>query len=312
MTSCISSLKTSPLMVWSCCLLLTAGLARAAEPEVRLEKKEDTVVVSVGGKPFTTYNFSHQLPKPFFSPVLSADGAVITRGLELEKKDDHPHHKGIWVAIDEVNGIKFWAEKGKIENASVELLTPAGNPAVMRVVNHWLGEDGQPVLIETTDISIDADRLLSYDIQLKAGKQPVTIGDTKEGLFGIRVANTLRENEGGKVVNAEGLQGTKECWGKESDWVDYVGPVGGKTYGVAIFDHPLNARRSRYHVRNYGLFTISPFGTASYTGGKQPADELIIPVGGSYRLRYGLYLHDGDTAEGRVAQTYLRYVGKAK
>ena len=52
-----------------------------------------------------------------------------------------------------MNGIKFWAERGKIENVSVDPIVAKGNPAQFKVVNHWLGKDGQPILNETTTIT---------------------------------------------------------------------------------------------------------------------------------------------------------------
>lgn len=278
--------------------------ALAGKQAVQLVKKGDTIEVTIGGEPFTVYNFGKDLPKPFFSPVRSAGGVIISRG--LEKPEDHPHHKGIWVAVDEVNEVDFWAEKGKIQNVAVELVKPQGNPAQMKVVNHWLGNDGNPVVIETTLISIYPNRLLAYDINFTPGSGPVTFNDTKEGLFGIRVANTLREGKGGggTAVNAEGLKGTKACWGKPSKWVDYHGPVDGQTHGVAIFDHPGNARASRYHVRDYGLFTLSPFGEKSYTGGKEAAKPLVLKPSENFRLRYGIYIHPGDTQSAKVADVY--------
>ncbi len=207
-----------------------------------------------------------------------------------------------------MNDIKFWAEKGRIENVSVKPLVAEGNPAKLQVVNHWLGDDGKPVLVETEVIAIHANRLLSYDITFAAADKPVTFADTKEGLFGVRLVNSLREKETGKVVNAEGLQGTAECWGKHSAWVDYFGQVDGKTVGVAVMDHPRNFRKSRYHVRNYGLFTISPFGEKSYTNGKEEAKPGELKPGESLRLRYGIYVHAGDTAEGKVAQAYEQFI----
>lgn len=286
-------------------------VATAAE-KVELVKKELSVAVTVDGQDFTIFHIDPKWKKPFFSPVRTASGTTLTRGLEGPDSKDHPHHKGIWLAIDEVNGGKFWAEQAVIKNVSVELVTPMGNPAQMHVVNHWIGADGEPTVIEETDIRIYANRLLAYDIKFTAGKKDVHWGDTKEGLFGIRVADTVREKQGGQVVNADGLKTTKECWGKPSAWVDYVGPVDGKLEGVAIFDHPDNFRRSRYHVRDYGLFTISPFGQKSYTNGSLPADELTQKAGSSYRLRYGLYVHPGTTQEGKVAETFVEYVKSSK
>ncbi len=287
--------------------VLGSTLQAFADPmTVELAKKENTVAVKIGGGDFTTLHFEKSQPKPYFSPVLAADGAQISR--PLDNPEDHPHHKGIWCSIDEVNGIPFWAEKGKIENQSVDLAPAAGNPARIKLVNHWLGTDGKPLIVETTEVSIFANRLIAYDIRFTAADKPVTFGDTKEGMFGIRVADSLREKAGGKIVNADGRRGHAECWGQESKWVDYCGDVGGKSYGVTLIDHPRNFRKSRFHVRDYGLFTVSPFGQSAYTNGKLPPDPLVLEPGKSVRLRYGLFVHNGDTEQAEVLAVYEYYV----
>ena len=287
-------------------LFAAPTLARAEPGTVELQKHDNVVEIKIDGKEFTVLHVDKSQAKPFFYPVRAADGAVVCR--QLENPEDHPHHKGIWCSIDEVNGIKFWAEKGKIENHSVELVAAAGNPAKIRLVNHWLGEDGKALVVETVAVSIFSNRLIAYDAQFTAGEKPVTFDDTKEGLFGIRVANSMRSKVGGQIVNAEGLHGAEECWGKESRWVDYFGTIDGKIYGVTLIDHPQNFRKSRYHVRDYGLFTVSPFGQSAYTNGKLPAKPLTIEPGKSIRLRYGLSIHSGDTEQGMVPATYEFYL----
>ncbi len=282
-----------------------------ADSAVTFDQQHDRITVKIGDAPLAVYNTSKDLPKPYFSPVYDANGTVISR--PIENPEDHKHHKGIWVSIDEVNDITYWNEDGRIENVSVVSHDATeDSPAKLEVVNHWVDADGKPVVIETTTITIHANRLLAYDIVFTPGAGPATFGDTKEGLFGFRMINSMREKETGKVVNADGKHGTAECWGQRSAWVDYYGEAEGKISGVTLMDHPDNFRPSRYHVRNYGLFSINPFGEKAYTNGANEAAPVTIKEGESLRLRYALYIHSGDTTEGKVAEAYKQFLASTK
>ncbi len=291
------------------------GNPLAAEAQqVTFKPTDEGLVVLIGSEEFTVLRTKPDLPKPYFSPVRSAGGTIITRPIDDPADKDHPHHKGIWLSVDEVNEVKFWAEKGKILNKKVDVTPATANtPAKLSLTNDWLGTDGQPVLIETTTISFFPSRLIVYDITLTPAVEKVTFEDTKEGWLGIRVATSMREKVGGVVVNAEGKQATKECWGQPSKWVDYSGPVEGQTHGVAIMDHPANFRPSRYHVRDYGLFSVSPFGEGAYQNDKEKAQPVVLEKNQpALRVRYALYVHAGDAAAGKVAEAYEQFLHATK
>ena len=45
---------------------------------------------------------------------------------------------------------------------------------------------------------------------------PVTFGDTKEGLFGIRLRDELRESDGSVVTSSAGAVGSEAAYGYEA------------------------------------------------------------------------------------------------
>jgi len=294
-------------------LALAPLAASAAEPVVTLKQGDGTIDVTIGDQPFATYHYKG-FKKPFLADLRAPQGTVITRSLDKEAVTDHPHHKGLWISVDEVNEHKHWAEDQPIRTEKVEILEATGNPAAFRVVNTWLDEHGQPLLDEVTVVRIFADRLVACDIHLASSNtSPITFADTKEGFFAVRVRDELREKDGtGKIVTADGKAGEKDAWGQAAAWVDYSGTVDGKPVGVALFDHPGNVRPGRYHVRAYGLFAVSPFGESAYTNGKSDANPVQLKPGETLRLRYAAFVHAGDAKTADVAGRYQAYVEATK
>jgi hypothetical protein len=318
-----------------------ATLASAQEGTVTAVTAPGQVGIRVNGEPFAVFNHGPGLAKPYMFPVRAPGGHVINALAPF----DHKHHKGIWVGVEKVNGVNFWGGKyqqqdavepvpanERIETHHVDVKPLDRGALALHIHNLWQGEAGQTVAHEKTTVTVFPNRLMVYDITLTAGEKPVGFEDTKEGYFAIRVAPSMNEKssirianvEGdeakkilitqllqqssGRIVNAEGVEGEADCWGKTSPWVDYSGPVDGKTMGVALFDHPGNFRKSRYHVRAYGLFAISPFGEKVYSKGQSDAPKISLQPGASLTVKYGLFPHAGDEKAGKVAEAYEKFL----
>lgn len=309
------------LLAWVISFLVTAAVLAPAS--VRPSAEEAPVVklaraangdlhCYIGDQLFTIYRVQPAQPKPYFYPVIGPEKKKMTYmfpPVRPSSGEYHPHHRSVWIAVDEVNGVDFWAERGKILNRELEVLTSTGTPARFLAVNEWQKLDGTPVVREKTEFRIYPDRTIGVKLTFEAAYGDVTFGDTKEGLFGVRVNPQLRERGGnGTIVNSRGERTEAQCWGKRAEWVDYYGTIDGVPVGIAMFDHPDNFRPSRWHVRGYGLFSVNPFGEHAYTRGQLPPAPVTLASGQSLTLRYGVYFHHGDTKTGDVAGRYSRFV----
>lgn len=281
------------------------------------QKAADQLEVLIDGKVFGNFNSGKHWNKPFLFPVHTPNGRNILRDIIPTKAEqgsskdgtDHFHHKGVWVSVDSVNDEKlnFWHEADKIVCDKVEHSTQQDGSGKLTIHNTWM-EGDKPLVKETTTATFYPSRLVTYHIALSAVDKDVTFHDTKEGFFAVRIAHSMREMEGGHIVNADGLTGSKDCWGKPTPWIDYYGDVEGETCGIALMDHPNNFRKSRYHVRNYGLFSISPFGPKTYSNNQEAASPVTLKPSTGLELTYGMYVHDGDTATGKVADHYQEFL----
>ncbi len=314
-------------------LLVLAVLAapvaalRAAD-DVKLTRLEDRVRVEVGGQLFTEYILRGG-PTPYLYPVLAADGMQLNRDFPMKKvageEDDHTHHRSLWFTHGAVNGVDFWQDvpkRGNIVNESVSVST-AGGVGTIQSRNRWIGPEGDLFCTDETTLkfrAIPKGRVIDFEVTVRAlPDKPLVFGDTKEGSLGFRVAQWMtiphtfkgqKVETLGTIVNDKGLRDAA-AWGKRASWVDYHAPKDGKTYGVAIFDHPQNPRYPTWwHVRDYGLFAANPFGQHDFEPeAKHPADKgnLTVPAGGSVTFRYRVFLHLGDEKTAGVAERFTEY-----
>jgi hypothetical protein len=301
----------------------------AAQP-VELTRNGSHVDVGIGGRPFTTYYFDPSVAKPYFFPLRSAHGTVVTRGFPITsdiagEDHDEPHQRPMYFAHGDINGFDFWGEaafpkwsdhsvstfgrtvfrelnevqsgsdSGRLQ-ATFDLVTPRGT----------IAEETQRYRFEGDEQS----RIIDCEFAIHATHGPITMGDTKEGMFAIRVVKAL-DSPPGQMVNADGARGEKGVWGKRSNWVDVYGRVAGDDVGIAIFDHPLNLRTPTYwHARAYGLLAANPFGLKQFTGDRHQDGKYAIPSGGWLVFRFRVLIHHGNPSQAGVAEAYRQFAAQ--
>jgi hypothetical protein len=149
-------------------------------------------------------------------------------------------------------------------------------------------------------------------IQVLADRMiPIKLGDTREGVMGIRVCEELNESRGATLLNSEGGVGEKQIWGKRARWVDYSGKVQGTAVGVAMFDHPSNPKFPTFWMaRGYGLLAANAFGESEFTGDKTRDGSLTIPAGGKLEFRHRVVIHPGDAKSAGVEKLYQLWASR--
>ena len=307
--------------------LLAAMLPLAAQVKIT-QQGNQKISVEIDGKPFTEFWIGPETNKPYLAPIRTASGKIVTRGFPMQtdipgEAHDHPHHRGLWFTHGDVNGYDFWGNedsqtgagkgKGKVVLKKVNKVTSGKNAGTIDATFEWKLPTGQVLLTESRKMTFSGTpqtRTIDFDITLSP-EDTVTFGDTKEGMFAIRLAAPLEEAQPkdiaepkrtGKLVNAQNKIGEKNVWGKRSEWADYSGTLDGERVGVAIFDHPSNPRQPTYwHARAYGLFATNIFGVHDFENDKSRDGSLTIRPGQPLRFRYRVYIHPGEAGGMRAA-----------
>jgi len=311
--------------VFAIVLALSLLAPTTAAERFKLQEAAGGVEVKLDGKLFTRYLMKSGA-KPILWPVLGPTGAEMTRGYPMRKateleKSDHVHHRSFWFTHGDVNGIDFWAEQksgrkggkfGNILHREV-LQATGGEQAVIKTRNDWVGPDGKPILedIRTLTFSVNeaGQRIIDYDSVINARYGQVKFGDTKEGSFGVRVAGSMRTElkKGGTIISSKG-DTNAGAWGKQAEWVDYFGPVGGDTAGVAILNHPSSFRYPTYwHVRTYGLFAANCFGLHHFKRNNKLDGSHTMKKGDSIEFHFRVVFHKGNEKQAKIAEQFKAY-----
>jgi len=287
------------------CLIVSTMLFNAAifAEELQLTKTDFGYQITIDGKPFAGYRTDFR-GTPIVWEIIGPNEKPMTRAYPMNEnvageKKDHPHHRSLWFTHDLVNGNRHWM-KDPIVHQEFLKAECDGKTATLVTKNHWLDPKNNAVIcsdIRTLVFGVIGEsRFIDFDLKLTAEQEKVTIGDTKEGTFGIRVPTSLDVDakKGGVILNAHGDK-NDAAWGKRADWVDYSGLIDGETAGIAVLNHPKSFRYPTWwHVRTYGLFAANPFGIKDFEPSLKQDGTVTLKKGESLSFYYRVILHKGN------------------
>jgi hypothetical protein len=296
------------------------------------EKKVDVII---GGKPFTTFIYSDSLEKPVLYPIHAANGTTVTRGFPLNTQPgdptDHPHHLGLWLNFENVNGLDFWNNSYAIPKEKKQyygwiktdklLNITGGETGVLSYHANWTNQQHDVLLEETTRFEFTGtmhQRIIDRITVLKANTT-VLFTDAKDGLLGLRLAHALEmpttkdqkftDDKGnitlvkggtdtipnGAYLTSEGKKGN-DAWGTRGRWCKVYGRMGKDSISIAIIDHPKNPNYPAFwHARGYGLFAVNPLGEKIFTN-ERSAKNLQLKKGESVTFRFRIIVDEGITS----------------
>lgn len=295
------------------------SVVAAAAPVVKVTEAKDALEITIDGRPFTTYHYAPtaddpEWHRPYFFPVLSSDGVSLTADRDREtmgqEKREHPWHRSVWVGQGDANGIDHWThpKSGKKLQRHLKFTRIDADAFIEELA--WDGkDDGKPLLNETRTVKFaayaDGSRLIdvtsvfsapSGDVEFKV--KPLNVTGVEGGWLAVRVSGEISTNKASVISSSAGATGEKDARTQPAKWCDYSGPIGGKIFGVAEFDDPVNpGHPTPFHVREQGLLTH--LGIHDWT----------LKTGASRRFRHGLLFHSGDAKSAQLEERYSAFVG---
>lgn len=319
--------------------------AKQTGPGVELVKGDNRIDVMIGGKLFTSYVYGSELTKPVLVPVRTPSGIEINRRHPLIKIEgastDHPHHVGIFFAVDQVNGTNFWrnaAGPAQIKHSKTVEIIDGADSGKLSTIMHWIDNKGQILLEEKRRMLFLAgehedEYAIDFGIDLTAKNTKVVFDDIEEGMFAIRVSDYLRESgvginlksgqptleesiDGrGRYFSSNGDETARDIWGKRARWVALQGVRSEKIVGVVILNHPASINYPTFwHVRDYGLFSANPLGQGDFQRQSRYKENPIVPLrltlkpGEKAHFRFLVIIYEGLRTKEQIEKRFKEFI----
>ncbi len=231
-------------------------------------QKDQRILVRYNNHQVLSYRASSEAKYPYFYPLAGPKSGL---SLTTESALPYPHHRGLWLGCEPLNGGNYWADNGpdsgQIKTLNLELVTPTAvnNSVTFTQKCEWIREGSHPLNDERRiTITRPNDQLVFIDCQFKlTATEDITIKSAKHAFFAMRAASDISPAYGGTLMSSEGAIGAKETYGKTADWCGYFGPRRFRpdvTEGIVIMNHPENfGGKCPWFTRDYGHLSPSPF-----------------------------------------------------
>ncbi len=245
--------------------------------------------------------------RPFFSSLRTPRGSQVTRNhppIEGADATDHDTmHPGVWMAFGDISGQDFWRNKATMKFERT-VLAPEIQEGALTFADSFvlLNTNGEVMGRQESKcefIPLSGAWRLRWTATYFPQTSELVFGDQEEMGLGVRVATTMTEKNGGRILSSTGTTGAKATWGKSAAWCSYSGLVDGKPAGIVIVPSPNNFRASWWHNRDYGLMVANPFGQATLTGGAP--GKHVVKKEAPLVLSFDVIVHDGEFSTSLVS-----------
>ena len=257
--------------------------------------------------PLTAYRAKSSQKYPYFYPL---NGLVSGTSLTTESALPYPHHRGLWLGCDPLNGGNYWAdnglESGQIKSEGLDLGQKTERSAEFTNRCRWVRKGAPSPCFDERKftVSILDERVWVLDAEIKlTANEDIEIKKAKHSFFAIRAASDISCTYGGILTNSEGGVGAKGTYGKEAKWCGYHGKRAGRpdvVEGIAVMTHPNNPWKPIWFTRDYGHLSPSPFSFLD--------EQWQLSKGKSIVLKYRVALHVGTPKEADIEGVYRQWI----
>jgi hypothetical protein len=291
--------------------LIADNNVNVAHP-VKVEKKENGLLVKVRNKPVFFYHTKEAKPPPdspayyrrsgFIHPLYSPSGKILTDDFPA----GHAHQHAIFTAWTSTTykktSVDFWnqhSRKGTVEHDDDQRIETIQGPVISQIkvfLSHKSHQFGEVLKEKWTLTIYPSDKYFLFDLE---SEQQNTSTDT---LFLNKYHYGGLGFRGSKHWNSEDHANFKSAWNiltseglKDSSanasharWVDAWGKIDDAVVGTTVFNHPSNFR----YPQALRVHPVMPYWAYS------PVVDgpFYIAPGASYKAKFRYYVHEGQSS----------------